>query len=302
MKQLLLPKRTKEHWLYTNLRDWNDSHSAERREFFKSWWHEYAPFAPKGFPKKLQIEIHQRWWEMYLVVGLLHLGFIPNKSKTDIGPDVIIDVGDQQVFIEATAPSVGDPQTSDRVPDRVYNKVTDFPERECLLRLSQALTGKCRQIHDFVDEKKIPSDPCTIIALSASDLNQFGTHLDAAHPALLSVLAGAGPTVVPFDGKQPPYSSRRSTLKRNSGSEVDAALFEDKSFSIVSGVLYSAIDLWNATLHPENTLTLFVNPLAINPIPYDFQKRFPRWIRNTPAGDKTVWGKLPPSNSPDIKP
>ncbi|MEF3168145.1 MAG: hypothetical protein K6360_02250 [Deltaproteobacteria bacterium] len=61
---------------------------------------------------------------MYLVVGLLHLGLSPKVSKTDTGPDVTLDIGGQQVFIEATAPSVG--KGSDRVPDPVLNNVAKF--------------------------------------------------------------------------------------------------------------------------------------------------------------------------------
>jgi len=297
MKELLQPKRDKEHRLYERLRDGSDPHSAERREFFNAWWHEYAVFAPKGFRKKLQIEFHQRWWEMYLFVGLLHLGLTPKGSRTDTGPDVTLDIGGQQVFIEATAPSVG--QASDRVPDPVQNAVADFPERECSLRLTQALTEKCGRLRAYMDTQLIPHEPCTIIALSASDLSQFGTLLEGVYPAPFAVLAGAGPLVVTIGGQRPPYSSRRSALKRDSGSDVDSALFENPTFSIVSGVLYSPVDLWNAPLQPEDCFSLFVNPSPVKPIPSDLQRRFVHWVRQMPAGNETVWKKTQPSLAPD---
>ena len=292
MKSLLQPKRADEHWLYARLRDWDDPQSEERRNFFNVLWNEYAPFAPKGFEKKLQYEFHQRWWEMYLTVALLHLGFVPKINSADVGPDVTLDVDGQKVFIEATAPSAG--HTSDRVPEPIHNGVAKFPERECLLRFTQAFREKNSRLREYMNAGVVPADACIIIALSASDLNQFGTFLDAVHPAPLSVLAGAGPMVVTIGGKGLSYSSRRETLTRDSGSPVNAALFDLPVFSIVSGVLYSPIDLWNASLDLSDSLSLFVNPSARVLIPTPFQETFVTWRREEQEGNEIVWKKYQP--------
>jgi len=289
MKNLLQPASEGEHCLYARLRDWSDPHSAERREYFRALWEQYEPFAPRGFAKKLQIEFHQRWWEMYLTVGMLHLGFKPKPSKSDQGPDLSLYVNGGIVFVEATAPSTG--TKSDRVPEIIHNGVSDFPERECLLRLAQALTDKCRRFHEYIKDRVVPADGGFIIALSATNLNQFGTLLDAAHPAPLSVLAGAGPTVVTIGGKQPPYSSRRDTLKRDSGSGVDVCLFEKPEFRIIAGVLYSPVDLWNATLKPEDSISLFLNPTPNHPLAPSFRSRFVHWSQERLSSHELVWKK-----------
>lgn len=294
MKPLLLPKRDAEHSLYARLRDSTDSYSAKRRDFFDALWLEYSALAPRGFAKKLQFEFHQRWWEMYLTIVLAHRGFNSKRNLADAGPDIELDVEGQQVFIEATAPKVG--STSDCVPEPVRKGTAVFPERECLLRLAQALTDKKSRLQKYVTEKIIPESACTIIALSASDLNQFGTLLDSVHPALLSILAGAGPTVVSIREETPPYSSRRSTLARDSGSTVNAALFDAPDFSIVSGVLYSPVDVWNAELEPGDSLSLFVNPLAQNKIPDAFQKCFLRWTQEITSEDAIEWKKTQREN------
>jgi hypothetical protein len=293
MKPLLQPKREGEHLLYARIRDQTDPHSEERRQLFSEMWAEYAPFAPKGFAKKLQVEFHQRWWEMYLAVALLRCGFTPKKDSADAGPDVILDVDGRQVFIEAVTPLSG--RSSDSVPDPVHNGVSDFPERECLLRLTQALTEKKKRFREYVDAGTVPSDACKIIALSASDLKQFGTLLDGVHPAPLSVLAGAGPTVVAIGGMNPPYSSARNSLTRDSGSPVNAALFETPDFSIISGVLYSPVDLWNVGLGPEDSLALFVNPAGHVPVPMSFQSRFVTWRQESQEGSEIVWKRSQPS-------
>ncbi len=296
MKDLLQQQRDGEHWLYVRLREGLDEHSVERREFFSTLWEQYEPFAPRGFLKKLQIEFHQRWWEMYLFVGMLRVGFQPDSSKSDTGPDISLKFGDRLVFVEAIAPTAG--TQPDRVPMPILNGVGDFPERECLLRFTQALTDKCKKMRDYMDRGVIRPDACAVIALSASDLNLFGSFLDAHHPAPLSVLAGAGATILPTGGGSWSQSSHRRMVQRNCGSEVDTVLFEKPDFSIISGVLYSPVDLWNATREPEDSISLFVNPLAEQTIPGPFLGRLVTWVEHSRGDDKVVWKKVQPKDLP----
>jgi hypothetical protein len=285
--KLLRPPCKGEHRTYARLRDWTDPASEERRAFFDAQWAEYARFAPKRFLESLQIEFHQRWWEMYLTVALVRLGFAVETNAADAGPDVTLEVDGARVFVEAVAPKAG--TKSDAVPEPMHHGVVDFPERECLLRLTQALRAKEGAFRTYVREGIVPVDGCRIVALSASDLNQFGSMLDGTHPAPLSVLAGAGPLVLTIGGTAPPRSSRREVLMRDSGSRVPAALFDDPEFSIVSGVSYSSVDLWNAPLDGRTTLSLFVNPLASVPVPAAVQKRFVTWTRGADGGDAHIW-------------
>ena len=285
----LRPPHEREHPTYARLRDWTDPASEGRRAFFDALWAEYARFAPKRFLESLQIEFHQRWWEMYLTVALLRLGFAVEPSAADAGPDVTLEVDGARLFIEAVAPTAG--TKADRVPEPVHHGVVDFPELECRLRLTQALTDKAGDFRKNLRDGVVPSDACRIIALSASDLNQFGSMLDGTHPALLSVLAGAGPLELTIGGTAPPRSSRREFLTRDSSSIVPAALFDDPEFSIVSGVLYSSVDLWNAPLDGRTTLSLFVNPSASVPVPAAFQKRFATWTRGADRGDAHIWSR-----------
>ncbi len=271
----LRPPHEREHPTYARLRDWTDPASEGRRAFFDALWAEYARFAPKRFLESLQIEFHQRWWEMYLTVTLVRLGFAVETNAADAGPDVTLEVDGPPVFVEAVAPKAG--TASDRVPEPMHHGVSDFPERECLLRLTQALRAKEGAFQTYMRKGIVPVDACRIIALSASDLNQFGSMLDATHPAPLSVLAGAGTLTI--GGHAPPSWSRREFLTRDSLSPVPAALFDDPEFSIVSGVLYSSVELWNAPLDARTPLSLFVNPMASVPVPTAFQKRFATWTR-----------------------
>lgn len=291
MKQLLQPRRDDEHWLYARLRDWPDPDSTQRREFFCNLWQQYAPFAPKGFAEKLQIEFHQRWWEMYVAVCLLQLGFSPSTSKKDFGPDISLNFANDLVFIEAVAPKAG--TASDRVPKPVENGSFDLPERECLLRLTQALTDKCKKFHEYIEKGVVTINDCCIIAVSASNLNQFGTILDSGCPAPLKVLAGAGPLAVTLGGNDSPYITSRRLIRRDSGSPINVALFDTPDFSIVAGVLYSPIDLWNAPPSAQDAITLFVNPRAHRPIPVAFLSRFEHWVTVRSTQNKQEWQRTP---------
>lgn len=155
----------------------------------------------------------------------------PDRASIDEPPDSIMELLENVVYLEAVAPSIG--CSSDSVPEPVENGVADFPERQFLLRLTQALTEKKKKYQHYLDNGIVSGSACKIIALSANDLNQFGTMLDSIHPAPLSVLAGAGHMVIPLDGKGRPYSGRRSTLARDSGSSVETVLFDNPEFTIV---------------------------------------------------------------------
>jgi hypothetical protein len=70
-----------QHDLYRSLN--NDLRRAANKKKIEMLWREYEPFAWKNFLREAQRDFHQHWWEMYLMVGLLHLfrGFRLTKSR-----------------------------------------------------------------------------------------------------------------------------------------------------------------------------------------------------------------------------
>lgn len=109
--------------LYGRIRD--DPRGKAVANQLEAMWEEYRDCAPKGFQSKLQFAFHQRWWEMSLTLGLLHLGFTIKSDRNDHGPDLLFEGG--KVWIEAVAPSVG--TKSDGVPELVENNIQEFPNR-----------------------------------------------------------------------------------------------------------------------------------------------------------------------------
>jgi len=160
-EKLFLPKAQNENDLYAQIRD--DPRGSRHLEQLEEMWREFRDFAPKGFRRNFQIAFHQRWWEMYLTLGLLHLGLNIKTSPADKGPDLCVNINCKRLWIEAVAPGVG--KTSDRVPKSTINGVSDFPKRECLLRLSSQLKDKRDKLAKYIQEGIIqPGDVCIVSA------------------------------------------------------------------------------------------------------------------------------------------
>jgi hypothetical protein len=255
--------------LYSRLRD--DPVGSDLKDKIEYLWKEYKPFASKRFLIEAQINFHQRWWEMYLTVGLLHVfmnsGINIETSNRDRGPDIRINHPDGLVvWIEAIAPDPGN--GDDRIPEHEEDGVFDLPKDECLLRLAQGLTVKKEKFKKYENNKVVnQQDPC-IIALSSCGLHQFGHFLDFPCTALLGVLSGAHNMVL--SESKPPFVSKRQGIVKASGNSVPVCLLDDPSFDAISAFIYSSEDPLNAPLDAESTFKIFLNPNARNPLPKCF--------------------------------
>jgi hypothetical protein len=174
---------------------------------------------------------------MYLTIGLVRLGFPVLTFSKDDRPDILLDFEDTKVWVEAVAPKPG--TKSDAVPEPVLNSVQDLPMRECLLRLTQAVTDKREGLNCYVERGIVSENDAFIVAVNACALNRFGSLLGWPHPVMLRVLAGAGDLAIPLNKSSEPYSIRQEATIRDSGSPVNLALFYSNEFSSITGVLYS---------------------------------------------------------------
>lgn len=209
---IFLEQAENEDTLYRQVRDSIELIDVKRA--LERMWCSFKHYAPKGFKRNLQDSFHSRWWEMYLTLGILQLGFQIETNKEDAGPDIRMMLGDSpSLWIEAVAPSKG--EATDRVPDQEPNTVVDMPRREGLLRLTQSISSKKEKFEHYIQESIIhENDPC-IIALSACSLD-LGESLDWPCPAPISVLTGADNLVLTSDGH---HYQHRESLLRDSGSE-----------------------------------------------------------------------------------
>lgn len=287
--------RPGEDEFYARIRD--DERAKPYRQRFEEMWSEYRLHAPQGFRKKLQFEFHQRWWEVYLTLGLCHLGLPVSTFFQDDQPDVLLDFGDAKVWVEAVAPNPG--AKSDAVPKPVVNGVSDLPMQECLLRLTQAVTVKREALNCYVQRGIVSQADAFVVAVSACALNQFGSLLDWPQPVMLRVLAGAGDLAIPLNKSSAPYSKRKNAARRDSGAPVNLALFYSNEFSSVGGVLYSNQDSLNAPIVPEESFELFLNPKSKVRLPRAITETIATWAEDSSSEERVVWKRTQPVDAVD---
>ena len=224
---------------------------------------------------------------MYLTLGLCRLGFPISTSALDDRPDLLLKFGDATVWVEAVAPTPG--TKTDAVPPAVVNGVGDLPMRECLLRLTQALTAKRDALKRYIQRGIVSEADCYVVAVSACSLNQFGTLLEWPQPVMLRGLAGAGDLALPLSGSAASYSKRKDVTFRDSGSPVDLALFYSAEFNSVAGILYSKQDPLNAPRTPEESFEFFLNPKGKVEVPKAITERIATWSEERSTGEEVVW-------------
>lgn len=294
--KLFQSTRRGEDKFYARIRD--DERGKGFRQQLEQMWIEFQPYAPKGFQKKLQYEFHQRWWEMYVTLGLCHLGLPVSTSSKDDRPDVLLDFGDpKKVWVEAVAPKSG--MKSDAVPNPIVNGVGDLPMRECLLRLTQAVTSKQKTLDSYIQRGIVSEADAFIIAVSSCALNQFGGLLDWPQPVMLRVLAGAGNLAIPMNKISENYSKRQGTIYRDSGNPVNLSLFYSNEFDSVAGILYSRHDPLNAPIKPEESFEFYLNPKSKVEIPMAITEKVTTWSENCFDEQSFEWKRTQPLRGAD---
>ena len=145
MSSFFQTSKDNEDWLYSQIRDCSERAEIKNQiELFWKKYRKYAPVSEQHFLSTIQEKdcFKQRWWEMILSVGLLNIGIEIQKKKTEEGPDILIDNSikvSPKIYIEAIAPKEG--ETEDKLPEMKLG-VHNLPEREFLLRLSEAFLKK----------------------------------------------------------------------------------------------------------------------------------------------------------------
>ncbi|MEX1136828.1 MAG: hypothetical protein WEB89_07990 [Balneolales bacterium] len=265
--------------LYARIRD----HESSLKKLFEEFWQRYEPYSDQGFQERLQNQFHQRWWEMYLGIGLLNLNLNLNPSRKEKGPDFEIKLSDKTLWIEAVAPNLGNGDNS--LPEMLEG-VHNLPEKEFLLRLRTSLDYKLKKIKSYKNEY-IPSNDVFIIAISSCALSGYGALMDFPVPAPLKILAGAKNLVLNEKGN---FVNFRPNITKNSGSTVDTNLFKNQSFKEISAVLYSNCRILKSHSKPEESFQLFLNPNFENDYFFEPFEGIDIWYHYTDNGE-SIWKK-----------
>lgn len=249
-------------WYYSKLRD--SKEEAEEREYVEQSWALYKPFCPdSNFRNKLAEDMYPTLWHLHLARLFLDHDFEVLPTE-DAEPDLCLVIGGKRVWVEAVCAKPGNGPDAVRVAPRGVGAV---PEREIVLRLTNALHEKASQHRDFFVHGRGKGDSYAIALSSGlvplSDLHDGVTNIE-------KVLFGIGDfywQVSTESGEvtKTGYLERSSVTKR-SGAEVSTSFFGDRSNSHVSAVLFSHHHFRNNWNLQGKDLILIHNPLADTPM------------------------------------
>lgn len=239
------------HPLYERLCE-SDPVSEVRRQHVSALWRWYlaAGLADDNFIAEFPKNTTQRWWELETAWFLSNCGY--SLSKRRAGSDFLCKGPDVTFEVEAIAPKPGKEDKPDFV--RPISATTNLRERERieLLRLTSAIYNKARK--RLGDIEKGSSDPSLpfLIALSPFDLPTMFSGWDM--PAALKAVYPIGgqfyridPSTGQFLSKQwecRPALSKGSLHDEPISTQVFCPGCGTVAHRKVSGLLYSALDMW----------------------------------------------------------
>jgi type I restriction enzyme S subunit len=258
---------------YRNLVNAETDWLLEARQFCEDLWKVYEPFADKHFLSELRRNFVQRFWEMYLTCVLLEHGLDVSCPKP--GPDNLVRSESGRVWLEAIAPSGGDPSKLDVVPEYQDGVVQQVPDEQVRLRYTGAVQEKfkTRYFHHMSKGIVLEGDSY-VVAMNASRINF--SRSDLSPPRILRSLFGIGWDTVTFS-KDPHVASEwgfelRPGMRKAKGAEVSLQAFLDPEYEALSAVLFSCVDPCNRPLRLGDDLILIHNPMATSPIRPGFLK------------------------------
>ena len=210
---------------FVNVRDGSKCWLIEARENCESMWEEYRDYADDNFLSDFAVQFFPRWFEMYLTVALLRAG-VTVRPTGEGQPDVLAEVGGQQVWIEAVCPGPGHEKSSDTVRKPNLGCVTKVPIEGIIKRISSALCEKANKFCEYMNNKIVKPDDPAVVAIGFCGLGYWRHHY-----ALECVCRTVG------------LVGRDFHVKKREGSPneklIDLRYFKDRRIPWISAVLVS---------------------------------------------------------------
>jgi hypothetical protein len=114
------------------------------REFAEHLWTGYHEFADPHFSTEVRHNFHARFWEMYVTCSLLE-GAAAGGYKVSCpkpGPDILLEVEGQRIWIEAIIATAGAAGHPDSLTEPNPEGSGRIPEEKLVLRYTTAIRDK----------------------------------------------------------------------------------------------------------------------------------------------------------------
>ena len=243
------------------------------KALLEEMWAKYARFADSGFPSKIALSFHERFWEMYLGYTLI-VSEKELEATKGVGPDLRVIGHPQALWIEATAASDG--TGADAVPKEVSGELPSVWVKKIILRFRTAIEAKLEKYNTYLGAGILKSSDPFVIGISKGGMS-FNAR-DKWPPLIIQAVFPVGDangkTNNDTTEKTPDHMYRDEIFKLSGGS-VRTDVFQDPRYAGISAILYCVPNVLFAP--PEQCFrgldfTLVHNPLAKNPV---FHKSLP---------------------------
>lgn len=247
---------------------------GEVRSYINKLWELYKPYADAKFPSQFRKDFYSRLWELWLGNYLLAEKFELRYGGKSEWPDFHAMGNEQEILIEAIC--VGNADTEDAIeplPEvqwsaKDHQYVAEFGEfgfEKYELRYHRAILKKYSDNVKRIAEMKLPF----VIAISGAKLPYSNFSFGESVPAIVKALFPIGNEFIEI-AKQPNFSVFRERKRSNldyKGSEKTKEIFSSDSFSLISGVIFSAQSFVRNKSNLKEGLVLIRNPFAKLPLP-----------------------------------
>lgn len=258
---------------YANAMAASNEWTKRARAFCDDLWEDFEPHADPDFLGETRVKFEERFWEMYITVTLIRLGYQVTCPKP--GPDVGIVVDGARIWFEAVSPSRGADGSPDQVPEvRNDGKVHNVPNQQMILRYLNSISEKYeRQYPNWLRIGVVGRDDAFVIALNPRRLGF--DYADTIPPRILQAAFPVGNAFITFhrDNLKPRQRGFevRPFLAKASGSLVDTGVFLHEGYEALSGLLVSRVDVVNRPERLGDDFQLLPNPIAATPLPTHFR-------------------------------
>lgn len=263
---------------YRNIRDAQDGHLKLVRARCEKQWEVFEPYADDQFLRELRSNFDARYWEMYLTVALIELGYEVHCPKP--GPDVGIIVSDLRIWFEATSPRPGAEDHPDRVPPMQFARIGEkaiaqtVPNEQMVLRYLNCISDKCKnQYPRWLERGVVAKKDAFLVAINPKLLgHEYG---DTLPPRILQAGYRIGPPYAVIDaktGKQVDAGYHfRDAIKKAGGENVATGVFMHEEYTMLSGLLCSRVDAANQPNEMAGDFQLAPNPNGRIQLPKSFR-------------------------------
>ena len=235
--------------MYNKLRDESETTLSlrEGRKHCEELWEIYESFADKHFLSEFSSpngeKLHERWFEMYLAVALIKKGLPVCQKPRDIGPEILLEMEDHRIWIEATCATRGDNQSPDYVLKPPSGKGTTLDIDKYVLRITSSLYDKQKKFKEYLDKGYVKKEDKLVIAIN---FNLLGEVLADNYNLFLRALYRVGDPVIQINTTTNEATRDYITankIPKDSGCDVKLGYFSNGSMPCISAALSFAENL-----------------------------------------------------------